>query len=460
MIYLLEWYRKVFSKHSLQEVFTPGTVAKVNYLRRTELEKRISASLETPGVQIVLYGHSGSGKTTVIRKLLDENKSQYIRTQCTTDKTLNDIILDAFSQLDRYCVSEKTLKRGIKMSSAIKGEMESIKAEISYASEVSTEQKLTRMVPTRLTPQKLAEIFRETGQIWMIEDFHKLAEEEKLKLADVMKVFVDEANDISDNSKQSKIICIGAVNTPRELITLDPNLSTRVDQIKVPLLKDEEIRQIIEQGCHLLNVTMSSNLIQNLVSYSNNIGSLAHYMCLDICNEYEVKKTSFKRVNVKDESFDVAIKGYLNRNSDTLQKTYDLITAKNKAAWYILKTMNMHNKDSITYQNLVSRISPKHNQISEDDIKQALVELQSQPYYIIRYDEDRNSYMFSTPFWSAFIRIQLESEQAEKNKRKNKNSKHALIINQDSFEAMTFRQILDLYQEQIKLMMLSHDKKR
>lgn len=60
--------------------------------------------------------------------------------------------------------------------------------------------------------------------------------------------------------------------------------------------------------------------------------------------------------------------------------------------------------------------------------------------------------MFSTPFWSAFIRIQLESEQAEKNKRKNKNSKRALIINQDSFEAMTFRQILDLYQEQIKLM--------
>ena len=78
MIYLLEWYRKVFSKHSLQEVFTPGTVAKVNYLRRTELEKRISASLETPGVQIVLYGHSGSGKTTVIRKLLVRIKASIL----------------------------------------------------------------------------------------------------------------------------------------------------------------------------------------------------------------------------------------------------------------------------------------------------------------------------------------------------------------------------------------------
>ena len=75
----------------------------------------------------------------------------------------------------------------------------------------------------------------------MIEDFHKLKDDEKQKLADVMKVFVDEANDNLINAQQSKIICIGAVSTPRELIELDPNLSSRVDQIKVPLLNDEEI---------------------------------------------------------------------------------------------------------------------------------------------------------------------------------------------------------------------------
>lgn len=458
MHYLIELYHKIFNKHNLQDVFTPGTIAKVNYLRRKELEKRISTSLDTPGVQIILYGHSGSGKTTVIRKLLDEKNYKFVRTQCTTDKSLNDIILDAFSQLDRYCVSEQTIKRGQKIGSALKSEIESIKAEISCVTENSSEQRLTLLLPPRLTPQKLAEIFRETGQIWMIEDFHKLGDEEKQKLADVMKIFVDEANDMDDILQPSKIICLGAVNTPRELITLDPNLSSRVDQIKVPLLKDEEIKEIIEQGCHLLNVVMSDKLVQNLVSYSNNIGSLAHFMCLDICNDLDVKKTTFKRVLVQDNSFEVAIKGYLNRNSDTLQKSYDLITAKNKAAWYVLKTLNMYNKDSISYSTLINRINPKHIQLTEDDIQQALAELQSQPYYIIRYDEDRDSYSFSTPFWSAFIRIQLESEQAERNKKKKKNNKHALIIDQDSFEAMTFRNFLDLYEEQFKLLMLAKNK--
>ncbi len=114
--------------------------------------------------------------------------------------------------------------------------------------------------------------------------------------------------------------------------------------------------------------------------------------------------------------------------------------------------------DAYSYSTLINRINPKHIQLTEDDIQKALAELQSQPYYIIRYDEDRDSYSFSTPFWSAFIRIQLESEQAEKNKKKNKNNKHALIIDQDSFEAMTFRNFLDLYEEQFKLLMLAKNK--
>ena len=78
MRWLIELYNRVFKKYKLHDIFTPSTVAKVNYLRRDELEKRIITSLETPGEQIILYGHSGSGKTTIIRKLLGDKKYKFI----------------------------------------------------------------------------------------------------------------------------------------------------------------------------------------------------------------------------------------------------------------------------------------------------------------------------------------------------------------------------------------------
>lgn len=59
-----------------------------------------------------------------------------------------------------------------------------------------------------------------------------------------MKVFIDSANDFPD----VKIICIGAVDTARELIQLDSNLFPGISEIHVPLLTDEEIKCFIEKG--------------------------------------------------------------------------------------------------------------------------------------------------------------------------------------------------------------------
>lgn len=232
----------------LSNVFTPGKIATINYLNRPELEKRVQKALDTPGVQLILYGHSGSGKTTLVRKVLERNKIKFVRTQCKTDMKFEDIILNAFDDLNTYYVSEKTSKRSLKVSQSIKADCESIATNISQTNEISSEQRMVRTLPPRLTPQRLSKLFRNIGLVWMIEDFHKLVRDEKQKLADVIKIFVDESNEI-DSGKISKIICIGAVCSPRELLSLDSNLSTRVDQIKVPLLTDKEIKEIIIKGC-------------------------------------------------------------------------------------------------------------------------------------------------------------------------------------------------------------------
>lgn len=222
---------------------------------------------------------------------------------------------------------------------------------------------------------------------------------------------------------------------------MDTNLSTRVDQIKVPLLTDKEIKEIIVNGCKLLNVEFSDRLSNNLVSYSNNIGALAHSMCYDICYDADIKKTTLIKKKIKDASFNIAIQGYIDKNSDTFKQTYDLITAKNKTAWYILKSLNTHSNESISFQKLRDRINPKNKKISDSDIQNALEDLLQPPYGIIRFDEDSEKYSFSTPFWKAFIRIQMDIEQAEVNQKKKRSN--ALLLDQNNFESMALNILLE-----------------
>ena len=164
-------------------------------------------------------------------------------------------------------------------------------------------------------------------------------------------------------------------------------------------------------------------------------------MCYDICYEANIRKTILFKKKIKDKSFNVAIQGYIDKNSDTFKQTYDLITAQNKTAWYILKSLNTYSKESISFQKLRVRINPKNKQISDTDIQNALEELLKPPYSIIRFDEDSKTYSFSTPFWKAFIRIQMDIEQVEVSQKKKKSN--ALLLDQNNFESMTLNILFD-----------------
>ena len=71
-----------------------------------------------------------------------------------------------------------------------------------------------RLLPPQLTAQNLAKMIGSVHACWVLEDFHKIEEVEKVKFAQMMKVFAD----LSDTYPELKIIAIGAVNSAREVI--------------------------------------------------------------------------------------------------------------------------------------------------------------------------------------------------------------------------------------------------
>ena len=420
--------KRLIKPRKLIDIFTPNTIARLTYIRREDLENSLSLNLSIPGKQIIIYGDSGSGKTTLLKKILSDNKTKAIQIHCSSDTTFDDIILDTFDSLNPYYTKEKNISFLQSISSALKSDYKILSTEIGINNKVSSEEKKERLLPPRLTPQKLAKFLGAIEVVLILEDFHKVSNEEKKKIADILKIFIDTANDFP----KVKIVCIGAVGSANELIKLDSNLYPRIAELHVPLLLESEIKALVKRGCDILNISMSDNLVEKISYYSNRLASLTHQMCYDICCSNNILKTQCKQKRIDDRYFQDAINSYINRNSDTLKNIYDSCV-KRSLAWYILKTFVTKMKDSIKFEEIRSGVCQNQRAYTDEEIRKELEELSAVTINIIRYDKNSDKYSISTPFWGAFLKIQIATEdlnRMKKNKRKN-----LVLKNQDDFDA-------------------------
>ena len=412
----------------LEDVFTPAVAAKENYIEREDIDSLLSSEMQTPGKQIIIFGHSGSGKTSSVRYLLNRSKYSYVRTHCESNTTFEQLILNVFDELNPYILSNKTIAHKYAHRREMAVEYNNIKASLAQETNSEESKVYTRVLPLQLTPQKLAQFMGQYNLVWIIEDFHKVSAKEKVRIADVIKIFVDNANDYS----LSKIICIGACQSAHDLIKLDPNLRTRVSELSVPLLKDEEIKKIIDNGFYLLNIEPDKSLVEKLVYYSDRLGSFAHQMCMDICKGLGIRKTNFRKKHVGDDAFQFAVNGFIMRSSDTFKSMYEA-AVKNELGWYILKTFSHNAKEKLSLKEICKRVNHGKVSFSEDEIIAKLEELMSPAFNIIYFNLNSEKYALSTPFWHSFLRIQFGIEKAQQiQKNKNRHNPNLKLVDKKS----------------------------
>lgn len=434
----------LFNRSALKEVFTPNTIAKLTYVKRNVIEEDLRKYISMPGTQIVVYGHSGGGKTTLVRNILTEDKINFIRTHCESNSTFNDILLQGFDALNRFYVQERTTNASYSISSELKAEYKIISGQLTESISVSTSEKSVRLLPPLLTPQKLSQFLGEINSVWLIEDFHKMSAPEKKRIADVVKIFIDQANDYS----AVKIICIGAVGTARELLELDDNLNHRVAELAVPLLNDEEIYEIISKGTRLLNISMAPTLVEKIIYYSNNLGSLAHQICFDICYHSGIKKTGFLKKRLNDDNLKKAVDSHVRKNSDTFANVYDLITSEQGGS-SILRAFDDAEQEYLSLSE-IKKFS-KERGLDDESLRSLLERMGTSEFKeLIRYNPNSKRYSITTPFFRAFLKMKLaleKSESRDRNKRQRRKRENRFNIDeQDDNLIFTDKFIEDYYQ--------------
>lgn len=158
---------------------------------------------------------------------------------------------------------------------------------------------------------------------WLIEDFHKIREHEKVLFAQSLKIF----SDMSDAYRTLKTITIGATETAHQVVNYDPEMTRRVTELHVPLMTAEELRQIITKGQSLLNVDMAA-ISENVVEYSVGMPSVCHQIALNVCLGQGIDSTQRDPYQFSLEDFKPAVLRYVDDLSDTIRARFDRATAR------------------------------------------------------------------------------------------------------------------------------------
>jgi hypothetical protein len=401
-------------KFDTRDVFTPTKPAILTFVDREYINNKLVDALKTPGKQLVVYGHSGSGKTTLLVNKLRQLYENHITTRCMGSLTFEHLLLDAFDQLNPFYISEEGTYKKSTISSSIQADYLLIKSKIDLKASEGKHIKEQRMLPPQLTPQRLASFIGEANCCWVIEDFHKMPEEEKKKLAQVMKIFMDMAVDYNE----LKIIAIGAVGTAREVVAYDSEMRNRVAEIHVPLMENDEILKILEKGEGLLNISILNKIKADIVNYSNGLASVCHQMGLNLCFASEIVETVEATQLIESSHFKNALERYIENESDTIKSSFDKALKQKRKQKFnncklILETLSQQEgDDGITRADILSSIKEKEPLYPPGNLSIYLKELQQDLRGgIVRYDEKSGKYLFMNPFHKVFARVLFSKDK-------------------------------------------------
>ena len=401
-----------------EDVFTPTSPAKWTYIERTAQERQFKRALRTKGKQIVVYGHTGSGKTTMLNSLLAEMSVKNITTRCTRGISISDVLFDAFDQLGGYYVEQKEEGNEEKISGGLKFGIEFFSASLGGESKDVQKEIRKRIVEVQKNPNQLAKLFGNVGMVWIIEDFHKLDAEPKKELSQIMKVFMD----VADKFPKLKIIAIGAVDSARQVVHYDKEMENRISEVNVPLIEPEDLAKIVQLGEGYLNITFEQSVIEKIVAYSSGLASVTHQLCSLSCESKKIEKTQTTSLKITEDDLEYAIGEYVNEKSDSLKSTYEQaikINTKRKIETpeKILEAILKLEKDSFTVLEVIDQIAIKERDYKGNNLRKYMMELtSSERGEILRYNRNADTFSFSNPFLRGYSHIHLIKYPKKKTK--------------------------------------------
>lgn len=288
------------------DVFGVKSKLIASYIEREAVDTRFKEAI-TDGNEVIVYGSSKQGKTSLILKHLNENS--YVKVECSPQTQPIDIYKSILRQLNiKFIESETTdvgYEHGGKLSAGFKIKIpflgdSNASAELSDRASDKSSTKETYVEYNLALAQDISELLKSLNvhKFVVIENFHYLELEVQESLGYDLRVFQDH---------QIIFIVLGIWREANRLIQFNGDLLDRVTEVPVEPWSKEDFKRVIEKGSQLLNVDFSE-VEDRLISDSFDSVGVVQEIAKHCCLAAGVNETVLETVFIKNEHLDIALK--------------------------------------------------------------------------------------------------------------------------------------------------------
>lgn len=149
---------------------------------------------------------------------------------------------------------------------------------------ISSVNRLSARVPDDVNYVAMLPEFSDGFGVVVVDDFHRLPNNLRGKIADLLKALADREDE------RSKLVIVGINDAGKSLIRYAPDLANRIDVIKMETESPGKIRQLVSLGERQLNVNIQAR--EQVVEGSNGSFYIAQLLCRDLCMRAGVLDTA------------------------------------------------------------------------------------------------------------------------------------------------------------------------
>jgi hypothetical protein len=251
-------------------------VSEHSYIDRGSLDHEFRKLVNRQQTHIAIRGASKAGKSWLRQRVLTEP----IVVQCRLSYRTLDIYRDALARLDVMVELEKSSTSAIKGRIAASGEVGlKLIAKATGSGEIAGEHQTTtkeKAIGKDIEDLEfMASLIRASGRILVIEDFHYLSIEEQRKFAFDLKTLWD---------YKTFVVVVGVWISENMLITLNPDLSDRIEELSV-IWQPAELKQVLVKGCTKLNLRPTEQVANVLAQNSYESVGLLQKLALRLIDD-------------------------------------------------------------------------------------------------------------------------------------------------------------------------------